>query len=512
MDKVYFFDTTLRDGEQSPGASMSPEEKVRYAHQLQALNVDIIEAGFAISSPAQFDAIARIADEVRKPVICSLARAVEKDIESAAKALKSANRFRIHTFIATSPVHREYKLKMSKEEIVKSAVRAVEYAKTFTDDVEFSAEDAMRSEVDYLIEIFEAVIAAGATTINVPDTVGYTVPSEYRKVISTLKAEVPNIDQAVISVHCHNDLGMAVANSLAAVEGGARQVEVAMNGIGERAGNAALEEIAMALNVRKDLFGVECEINTREIYKASKLLTSITGLPVQPNKAIVGKNAFAHEAGIHQDGMIKNRTTYEIMTPEQTGRSSSEIVLGRHSGKHGLQKRLKELGFELSKDDFNRVFEKFTQLADKKKAVYDDELMVLLDQNTGSKLPDMFKLVEVQFMTGNTTVPTATVVIEKEGQNIHEAATGFQEAATGNGPVDAAYKAIERATGVSADLEDYEVNSVSSGKDAMGEVSVTLRFENHNYTGTSAGTDTLTASAQAYLNAINKIVHAQNQK
>lgn len=504
MDKIYIFDTTLRDGEQSPGASMSQHEKLKFAKQLEILNVDIIEAGFAISSPAQFEGIKMIAEEVRKPVITSLARAVEKDIKAAADATAPAAKNRIHTFIATSPIHRKYKLKMSIDEVLKNAVNAVKYAKTFTDDVEFSAEDATRTELDYLCEVVEAAIAAGATTINIPDTVGFTVPSEFNKIITTLYDKVPNINDAIISVHCHNDLGLAVANSLTAVQAGARQVEVSMNGIGERAGNASLEEVAMAIDVRKDIFDMQTAIVTKEIFKTSKLLIAITGIPVQPNKAIVGKNAFSHEAGIHQDGMLKERSTYEIMTPEQTGRARSEIVLGRHSGKHGLKERLKELGYELAKDDFDVMFQKFTELADKKKAVYDDELLALLEEHTGTKTADIYAIKDVQIMSGNTTIPTATVEIVRVGET-------YREAATGNGPVDAVYKAIERISGITARLEDYSITSITAGKDAMGEVGVVLRYEDRIYPGHAADTDIIMASAKAYVNAINKIIQAKER-
>ena len=498
-DKVIIFDTTLRDGEQSPGASMSSLEKVKFAKELEALNVDVIEAGFAVSSPAQFDGIRMIADEVRKPVICSLARAVDGDIEAAAKALANAEKWRIHTFIATSPIHREFKLKMDKSEVIKRAIHAVEYSRTFTEDVEFSAEDATRTEPDFLCEVVDAVIKAGATTINIPDTVGYTVPSEFATIISTIYKEVPRAKDVVLSVHCHNDLGLAVANSIIALENGVRQIEVSMNGIGERAGNASLEEFVMALNVRKDIFNIESNVNTREIYKASKLLVSITGIPVQPNKAIVGKNAFSHEAGIHQDGVLKERRTYEIMTPETIGRSSSEIVLGRHSGKHGLKVRLKELGFELNEDAFAGVYKKFLDVADKKKAVYDDELIAMVNEQTGTDIGDIYEIREVQIMSGKHTIPTATV-------EMHKGDTIYREAATGNGPVDAVYKAMERIIGVSADLEDYAITSIATGKDAMGEVSVTLRYDNRVYAGHSSSTDIVLASAKAYLNAMNKIL------
>ena len=498
MNNIIIFDTTLRDGEQSPGASMSQTDKLRFAKQLELLNIDVIEAGFAVSSPVQFDGIRMIADEVRKPVIASLARAVEGDIESAAKALQNAAKKRIHTFIATSPIHREFKLKKSKDEVLKAAVNSVRFAKTFTDDVEFSAEDATRTEFEYLCEVVEAVIDAGATTVNIPDTVGYTVPSEFTKILTNLRKKVKNIDKAVISVHCHNDLGLAVANSIAAIEAGCRQVEVSVNGIGERAGNASLEEFVMALAIRKDILGFSTSINTQEIYKASKLLTIITGIQVQPNKAVVGKNAFSHEAGIHQDGVLKERSTYEIMTPQQIGRPSSEIVLGRHSGKHGLLARLKELGYELDKEDFDKVFDKFTEIADKKKAVYDDELLVILEENIGINIPDNYFISEVQIMSGNNAIPTATVEIKRNGRLIRESSIG-------NGPVDAIYKAIDRIVGLQVVLEDYSISSISIGKDAMGEVNLSLRYKDRSFAGHSASTDILIASANAYMNALNKI-------
>lgn len=503
-NRVYIFDTTLRDGEQSPGASMNPDDKVKIAKQLEILNVDIIEAGFAISSPAQFEAIQRICDAVQKPIIASLARAVDADIDAAAKALKNAQKKRIHTFIATSPIHREYKLKKTKDEVLKAAIHAVQYAKQYTDDVEFSAEDATRTELEYLCEVIEAVIDAGAKTVNIPDTVGYTVPSEFTRIIKTIKEKVPNINKAIISVHCHNDLGLAVANSLAALEAGARQVEVAVNGIGERAGNASLEEIVMALNVRKDILNLETQINTQEIYKTSKLLIAVTGIQVQPNKAIVGKNAFAHEAGIHQDGVLKERRTYEIMTPQQIGRPSSEIVLGRHSGKHGLKARLKELGYELNDEEFLKVYEKFTEIADKKKAVYDDELIAILAENTGIKIHETYQIENLQIMSGTHTIPTATIVLKKGNKTI-------QESATGNGPVDALYKAVDKIIGLNTILEDYSISAISAGEDAMGEVNVSLRYNDKVFSGHASSTDILIASTKAYLNALNKIIYTEKK-
>ncbi len=504
---VKIFDTTLRDGEQSPGASMSEEAKLKFALQLEKLGVDIIEAGFPISSPAQFRAVQMIADEVRKPVIAGLARALEGDIKSAYDALKNAEKPRIHTFIATSPIHMEYKLRKKPDEVLKMAVEAVKYAKSLVEDVEFSAEDATRSDPKFLAEIFSAVIEAGATTINVPDTVGYTVPEEFYNLITYLKENVKGIDGVTISVHCHNDLGLATANSLAAVLAGATQVECTVNGLGERAGNASMEEIVMAIKVRKDVFKAETGINTKEIYRTSRLLVALSGVPVQPNKAIVGKNAFAHESGIHQDGVIKQRQTYEIMSPDDIGRPSSELVLGRHSGRRGVKTRLEELGYYLTDDEFKVLFDKFMGLADKKKSVYDDDLITLVEDVLGKETEGIYKLEHVQVISGDDLIPTATVVMRKDSRT-------YREASTGNGPIDAVYKAIDRVVKMPVALEDYSVNSITSGKDALGEASVTVRDKETGemVSGHAASTDIITASAKAYLSALNKMIKMKERK
>ncbi|MGB9874083.1 MAG: 2-isopropylmalate synthase, partial [Hydrogenobacter sp.] len=443
MDKVYIFDTTLRDGEQAPGFSMTADEKLQMAHQLAKLGVDIIEAGFAAASKGDFDSVRLIASEVDGPVICSLARALEKDIELAGEALKPAKRKRIHTFIATSEIHMKYKLRMSPEEVLERAQKAVRFARNFTDDVEFSCEDATRSQRDFLYKVIETAIKAGATVINIPDTVGYALPEEFAQLIEDIKNNVPNIDKAIISVHCHDDLGMAVANSLMAVKHGARQVECTINGIGERAGNAALEEIVMAIKVRKDFFGdLYTEINTKEIYKTSRLLCRITGSFIQPNKAVVGDNAFAHESGIHQHGVLANPLTYEIMSPEDVGFPSTRIVLGKHSGRHALKRRLSQLGFQLSDQDIEKVFEKFKALADKKKEVYDEDLESLIyEEFMKIEEEEPIKIKHYQVQTGENILPTATVVLTFNGEE--RTATS-----TGNGPVDAVIKAVQKALGI----------------------------------------------------------------
>ncbi len=497
--KIIIFDTTLRDGEQSPGASMNTEEKLAIAKQLELLGVDVIEAGFAAASPGDLEAISKVAQEVKKPIITSLARAVKGDIEAAAKALEKAERKRIHTFIATSPIHVEKKLKMSYDAVVDAAVDAVKLARNYSDDVEFSAEDATRSDWDYLCRIFEKVIDAGASTINVPDTVGYTTPQEYYELIQYLMNKIPNIDKAVISVHCHNDLGMAVANSLSAVLAGANQVECTINGLGERAGNAALEEIVMALKVRGDFYkDCKTDINTQEIYKASRLVSKLTGIRVQRNKAIVGKNAFAHEAGIHQDGVIKEKRTYEIMKPEDIGIETNKLVLGKHSGKHGLEERLKELGYNLSKEQIGVVFEGFKELADKKKEVYDEDLMALIEDQF-KLTPQVYELVSLQVISGNAASPTATLKLVKNGEE-------FEDAALGDGPVDATFKALERITYVKGKLMHYDIQALTEGKDAVGEVSVKVYFPDldKSILGRGTSTDIVEASAKAYLDAINK--------
>jgi len=498
MSRIYIFDTTLRDGEQSPGASMSVEQKIEVAKILAKSRVDIIEAGFPISSPKQFEGVKRVAERVSGPIIAGLARALEKDILNCYEAIKPAKKQRIHTFIATSDIHMKHKLNKSKDQVMKLAVDAVRLAKSLVSDVEFSAEDATRSDWGFLAEIYSAVIEAGATTINVPDTVGYTTPGEFRKLISFLKDNVKNSEDAIISVHCHNDLGLATANTLEAFKAGARQAEVAVNGLGERAGNASYEEVVMALRTRKDTYKLETNIKTEYIYQLSKTLINFTGVHVQPNKAIVGENAFAHEAGIHQDGMIKHHTTYEIMRPESIGRQSSALILGRHSGKHGLAARLKDLGYKLEKKDFDKIYNRFLEIADKKREVFDNDLHALVEEEL-SILPEVFSLEYFGVVTGNNLIPTATVRLKKNGSY-------FEEAATGDGPVDAVYRAIERITNTPIKLINYSINAVTHGKDAMGGVTISVSKNEKIYNGYSVATDVIEASAHALLNAINKIL------
>ncbi len=511
-EKIIIFDTTLRDGEQAPGASLNIYEKVEIAKQLERLNVDVIEAGFPVSSQGQFEAVQRIADSI-DAIITGLARTVETDIDACSKALKSAKRSRIHTFIGTSDIHLLGKfgaerygksLQDKRKTILHMACDAVQYAKTFTDDVEFSPEDAGRTDIGYLSEIVEAVIAVGATTVNIPDTTGYTMPEEFGAKIAELKSRVSNIDQAVISVHCHNDLGLAVANSLFAVANGARQVECTINGIGERAGNASMEEFVMALNVRSNFWDFHTDINTKEIYNSSRMVSGFTGMLVQPNKAVVGENAFAHESGIHQDGMLKNRDTYEIMTPESVGIIHNKIVLGRHSGRHGLSARLKALGYEVNDEKMNHLYERFLELADKKKEIYDEDLRVLMGDEAESEL-GFYILDYLHVNLGTTTIATATVRIKTE-EKMHE------ESATGDGPVDACFRAINRAINFQekAKLEHYQVRSVTAGKGAQGEVTVRLKIRGSAYTGKGVSTDTIRASAKAYLQAINHYESLKN--
>ncbi|MGC8964935.1 MAG: 2-isopropylmalate synthase [Brevinematia bacterium] len=502
--RIFIFDTTLRDGEQSPGASMSSEDKLVFAKQLATLGVDIIEAGFPVSSPIQFEGVKMIADEVEGPVIAALARAVENDIKSAYEALKSAKKKRIHTFIATSPIHMEYKLRKKPDEVLKLAVDAVKYAKSLVDDVEFSAEDATRSDINFLKEIFLAVVEAGATTINIPDTVGYTTPFEFYNIVKQIKDVVG--DKAKISVHCHNDLGLAVANSLSALLAGADQVEVSVNGIGERAGNASLEEVVMNINVRNDIYHFYTNINTKEIYKTSKLLISITGMPMAYNKPIVGRNVFAHESGIHQDGVLKYRQTYEIMKPEDVGRSSSEIILGRHSGRHALKAKFKELGITYSsEEEFEEMYKRFLEIADKKKNVYEEDLVTIFSKE-GLEDRYMYSLSSVQIMSGDRMVPTATVVLKKGNKE-------YIESSTGNGPVDATFKAIDRVVGLkNVKLEDFSIHAVTSGKDAIGEVSLSVQSENMSFSGHGSDTDIIVASAKAYINALNKVLYYTYKK
>ncbi|MDD2421062.1 MAG: 2-isopropylmalate synthase [Heliobacteriaceae bacterium] len=496
--RVVIFDTTLRDGEQSPGASLNIQEKLEVAHQLARLGVDVIEAGFPIASPGDFESVKTIAENVKGPVICGLSRANRQDIEAVAKAVRAAEQGRIHTFIATSDLHLQYKLRMSREQVLETAVEAVRFAKRFTADVEFSAEDAVRTDLAFLCQVFSAVIAAGATTINVPDTVGYATPQEFGGRIREMIRQIPNIGDTVVSVHCHNDLGLAVANSLAALENGALQIECCVNGIGERAGNASLEELVMALFTRRDIYGLETSINKSEIYRSSRLVCKLTGMPVQPNKAIVGKNAFAHEAGIHQDGVLKERTTYEIMNPQMIGLLTNNIVLGKHSGRHAFRKRLNELGYEITDAELEKAFARFKVLADRKREITDEDLMVLVEDELRT-IPEAYSLEYLHITSGTVLVPTATVRLRREDQV-------FEEAACGGGPVDAAYKAIEKITRSGVRLSDYAINATTAGEDSQGEVSVKLEQDGRIYTGRGADTDIIVASAKAYVNAINKII------
>ena len=500
MDTIKIFDTTLRDGEQSPGCSMTIDEKIKVAIQLDKLGVDIIEAGFAAASPGDFEAISKISEVVKNSSVCSLARAVENDINKAYNAIKNANHKRIHTFIATSPIHMEYKLKMKPDEVIKRAVEAVKLAKSYVDDVEFSCEDAGRSEMSFLKEIISAVIEAGAKTINIPDTVGYTMPWEFGAQIKELVDFVDN--KAIISVHCHNDLGLATANSIQAVKNGARQIECTINGIGERAGNAALEEVVMIINTRKDIFNdVKTNINTKEIYKTSRLLTSITGIEPQPNKAIVGKNAFAHESGIHQDGVLKHRDTYEIIKAEDIGiEKNNSIVLGKHSGRHAFADKLKELGYELNKEELNKAFERFKLLADKKKEIFDEDIIAIInDEMINDK--KTYELISLQLNDCSNGLASAAATIRFEDKE-------FMDAAIGEGTIDAVFKVIDRLTGYSGELISYKVDSVTEGKDALAKVTVKVIFDEDKpaILGSGLNIDTMTASARAYLNALNSYI------
>ncbi len=505
MEMVKIFDTTLRDGEQSPGASMTIEEKIKVAKQLEKLRVDIIEAGFAAASPGDFEAIHMIAKEVKDSTICSLARAVENDIKKAAEAVAPAPLRRIHTFIATSPIHMEYKLRMSPDEVIKRAVNAVKYARTFVDDVEFSCEDAGRSEMSFLKEIISAVIEAGAKTINIPDTVGYRFPHEMGEMIKELVDYFPK--DITFSVHCHNDLGLATANSLYSVLNGARQVECTINGLGERAGNAALEEIVMAIKVRRDLFdGIDTRINTREIYPTSRLVASVTGIEPQPNKAIVGRNAFAHESGIHQDGVLKHKQTYEIMSAEDIGLDIKDtIVLGKHSGRHALKKKLEQLGFtDISEEELNEIFMKFKKLADKKKEIYDEDILAIMNE-ASDKTPKVYELISLQLSDCTEGMPSAAAKIKFEDKI-------YTDAAIGEGTIDAVFKVIDRISGINGRLMDYKVEAVSEGKDALAKVMVKVIFDENKpaVMGHGLSIDTMLASAKAYINALNNYIHMKD--
>ena len=497
-NRLIIFDTTLRDGEQSPGASLNVDEKVEIAHQLARLGVNVIEAGFPVASPGDSEAVSQISRKVKGPQICGLARCVKGDIDAAWNALKAGKKPRIHLFLATSDLHMEKKLKMSRQQVIDRIGEMVRYAAKLCPNVEYSPEDAVRSDPDFLVTAVRTAIEAGARTINVPDTVGYAIPFEFGTMIRRLMEQADPTNKVVFSVHCHNDLGLAVSNSLAAVRNGARQVECTINGIGERAGNASLEELVMALQTRKDFFQMETDVVTEEIYRSSRLVSRLTGMAVQPNKAIVGANAFSHESGIHQDGVMKNRKTYEIMTPESVGVPSSQLILGKHSGRHALGKRMKELGFELSPDSLAGLFDKFKVLADKKKYVFDEDLLTLVEEHTGSS-SERYALDYLQTSSGTGVVPTATVRISFRGQVV-------QEAACGDGPVDAVYKAIDKITKIPVRLLDYKLAAVSGGKDAQGEVTVQLEHEQGSTVrGKGVSTDIIEASARAYLSALNRI-------
>lgn len=499
-DKLIIFDTTLRDGEQSPGASMTRDEKVRIARALERLRVDVIEAGFPAASVGDFEAVEAVAQAIKDSTVCGLARALDKDIDRAGHALKAAQRSRIHTFIATSPIHMQQKLKMQPDEVIEHAVRAVKRARQFTDDVEFSPEDAGRSEEDFLCRILEAVIDAGATTLNIPDTVGYSVPQQFGATIANLIQRIPNSDKAIFSVHCHNDLGLAVANSLAAVMNGARQVECTINGLGERAGNASLEEVVMAIRTRRDIFACQTTLDTREIMTCSRLVSSITGFPVQPNKAIVGANAFAHESGIHQDGVLKHRETYEIMRAEDVGWAANKMVLGKHSGRNAFKSRMTELGMLFnSEEELNDAFFRFKQLADKKHEIFDEDLQALISEASFEAEDEHIKLIALKVCSETGEIPNAQVTLRIDGAEV-------KGTAAGGGAVDASLKAIESLVNTQATLELYSVNNITNGTDAQGEVTVRLEKAGRIVNGSGADTDIVIASAKAYINAVNKLL------
>lgn len=503
MRTIEIFDTTLRDGEQSPGVNISTNEKVEIALQLEKLGVTRIEAGFAAASPGDQKSVAEVAKRVKNATIVSLARAVKDDMDKAYEALRNAENASLHVFLATSPIHREFKLNMSKEQVLQRAVEAVTYAKKYFKEVQFSAEDAARTELDFLKQVVEAVIKAGATTVNIPDTVGYMTPIEYGNIFRELK-QVPGADMIRLSCHCHDDLGMAVANSLAAIEGGATQVEGTINGIGERAGNAALEEVALALETRKDYYQATTKMNLKEIARTSQLVSRLTGMIVPGNKAVVGANAFAHESGIHQDGVLKNVTTYEIIRPESVGFKSNKLVLGKHSGRHAFKEKLIELGYHLEQEEVNAAFAAFKVLCDKKKEITDDDILALVDTKM-ERGAEAFQLESVQLAYGNISVPTASVRLLRADGSICE------EAACGNGSVDSIYKAIDRATGEDVTLTDYKILSVTHGKDALGEVYVRLQQGDLSVTGRGVSTDVLEASALAYIRAVNKILERRSE-
>ena len=496
-DRVMIFDTTLRDGEQAPGCSMTQAEKLRVAKALAELGVDVIEAGFPAASMGDWESVNAVAREVQGPIICGLARATRDDIEKVARAVAPAARRRIHVFLATSAIHRQYKLNMAKDEIIRSAVEGVKMARDLCEDVEFSPEDASRTELEFLAQVVEAVIDAGATTVNIPDTVGYTVPHEFAELFRYLRKNVRNIDRATLSVHCHDDLGMAVANSLMAVVAGARQIECTINGIGERAGNCSLEEVVMALRTRETFFNAQTGINSQKLYPVSRLVSSITGMPIPRNKAIVGENAFAHESGIHQHGMLKNASTYEIMRPQDVGLTRSSLVLGKHSGRHALRERIKELGFELGDAEFARVFEEFKALADKKKELFDGDIEALVLRSEGAD-SGPWSLAELT-TSSSPAGGQATVTLR------HADGSVIERSASGDGPVDAAFKSIEAATGLRPVLRKFELRSLSEGEDAQGEAIVYVDFNQRSYRGSSVTTDIVESATRAFLEVINRI-------
>ncbi len=499
-EKVLIFDTTLRDGEQAPGASMNKDEKLQIAFALERMGVDIIEAGFPISSPGDFESVRQVAQAIKNSTVCGLARAIRKDIDAAYEAVRSAQNGRIHVFLATSKIHLEHKFKKTQDEILAMAIDAVKYAKSKIGNIEFSPEDASRSEKEFLYRILEAVISAGATTVNIPDTVGYKTPDEYGSLFADIRNNVPNINKAIISTHCHDDLGLGVANSLSAIKNGARQVECTINGIGERAGNAAMEEIVMALKTRADFYHCETNINTREIYKASRLVSKLTGFVVPPNKAIVGANAFRHESGIHQDGVLKEKSTYEIMSPEDVGVPVGNLFLGKHSGRHAFKVRLKALGVDLKDDDLDKAFGEFKKLADQKKQVFDEDLLAIVEDEIKVSQP-IWELVDFVNTSGMKIKPKVTVTLKSKGKKISKSSSG-------DGPVDACYKAIDKIIGIKGELLDYAIQSVTHGQDALGEVSLKVTINGKSVISRAASTDIVVASAKAYLNAVNKVITA----
>ena len=504
QDRVIIFDTTLRDGEQAPGASMNEKEKLEIAYTLEKMGVDVIEAGFPVISEGDFNSVKSVAKHIKNSVICGLARSIRKDIDAAHEALKGAKRGRIHVFLATSKIHRQFKLKKGTDEILNMAVDAVKYARTKMSDIEFSPEDASRTEKEFLYRVIEAVIKAGARTVNIPDTVGYSMPGEYGQLIADIRNNVPNINKAVISVHCHNDLGVAVANSLTAIKNGARQVECTINGIGERAGNASMEEIVMALATRSDIYQCITRIRTQEIYRASRLVSRFTGFVVPPNKAVVGGNAFRHEAGIHQDGILKERSTYEIMRPEDVGFVGTGLVLGKHSGRHAFNERLKALGFFLNNEQLDKAFERFKSVADKKKQVFDEDLVAIVEDEV-KLVKKVWQLASLVTTSGTHIAPKAVVKLKSKGKVL-------EEKSSGDGQVDACYKAIDKITKVKGELLDYSIQSVTRGKDALGEVTVKVKIKGKNVIGHGASTDIMEASAKAYINAVNKVLSYEISK